>query len=56
MNFLFFLMSSVYQLFCLLSSVDKPTKETKVKFVNVDLTSMQHNNDDDAYDFNTDFV
>lgn len=35
---------------------DKPTKETKVKFVNVDLTSMQHNNDDDAYDFNTDFV
>ncbi|XP_067287459.1 guanine nucleotide-binding protein-like 3 [Pseudorasbora parva] len=35
---------------------DKPTKETKVKFVNVDLTSMQHNNNDDAYDFNTDFV
>ncbi|XP_039512105.1 guanine nucleotide-binding protein-like 3 isoform X1 [Pimephales promelas] len=36
--------------------VDEPTRETKVKFVNVDLTSMQHNNDDDAYDFNTDFV
>ncbi|XP_067244710.1 guanine nucleotide-binding protein-like 3 [Chanodichthys erythropterus] len=37
---------------------DKPPKETKVKFVsvNVDLTSMQNNNNDDAYDFNTDFV
>ncbi|KAK9966207.1 hypothetical protein ABG768_003330 [Culter alburnus] len=37
---------------------DKPPKETKVKFVsvNVDLTSMQNNNNDDSYDFNTDFV
>ncbi|XP_048027911.1 guanine nucleotide-binding protein-like 3 [Megalobrama amblycephala] len=37
---------------------EKPPKETKVKFVsvNVDLTSMQNNNNDDAYDFNTDFV
>uniref|UniRef100_A0A8C2GF07 Guanine nucleotide-binding protein-like 3 n=2 Tax=Cyprinus carpio TaxID=7962 RepID=A0A8C2GF07_CYPCA len=33
----------------------KPTKKVKFVPVNIDLTSVQHNNDD-AYDFNTDFV
>ncbi|XP_016107392.1 guanine nucleotide-binding protein-like 3 [Sinocyclocheilus grahami] len=33
----------------------KPTKKVKYVPVNIDLTSVQHNNDD-AYDFNTDFV
>lgn len=51
-------MSSVFFSCFVLSYVDKPPKETKVKFVsvNVDLTSMQNNNNDDSYDFNTDFV
>ncbi len=44
-----------YKLFDLLSSVAKPTKKVKFVPVNIDLTSMQNNNDD-AYDFNTDFV
>ncbi|KTF71054.1 hypothetical protein cypCar_00047649 [Cyprinus carpio] len=34
---------------------DKPTNKAKFVPVNIDLTSVQHNNDD-AYDFNTDFV
>ncbi|XP_016375827.1 guanine nucleotide-binding protein-like 3 [Sinocyclocheilus rhinocerous] len=33
----------------------KPTKKVNYVPVNIDLTSVQHNNDD-AYDFNTDFV
>ncbi|KAK2873970.1 hypothetical protein Q8A67_021123 [Cirrhinus molitorella] len=33
----------------------KPAKKVKFVPVNIDLTSAQHN-DDDAYDFNTDFV
>lgn len=34
---------------------DKPTKKAKFVSVNIDLTSVQHNNED-AYDFYTDFV
>ncbi|XP_016334851.1 guanine nucleotide-binding protein-like 3 [Sinocyclocheilus anshuiensis] len=34
---------------------DQPTKKAKFVPVNTDLTSVQHNNDD-AYDFNTDFA
>lgn len=35
---------------------DKPAKEVKFVPVNTDLTSMQNKNNEDAYDFNTDFV